>query len=326
MIQKNLACLLFTCALVAGCSSPLKNDTEQVVLGEAQIKKALSKAKMPQQFGFNLYPLANGDLALSGSARLHPRHMAVATFETDGAPVIKMMKSTRSQTMHALIDTAAAESWFNFNTAMDFGATFLGMDDRFIAYQGSMDTGQIAAFAAVIPQMRIDQLFIENAPVYVRMATGPLGSIGRGIIDPQIDATLGYDILSTFEYIQFDLEQGTAVFSATDAYTPNEELLVGQAEILVDIPHVGLAVLGAIDGADAPILLDLAGRYSFATSDASVNTTAQVELGEVVYRNTRTIQANTVDGLPRAGIDMLKKFTVTVCPRIGLVYFEKPIR
>jgi hypothetical protein len=59
---------------------------------------------------------------------------------------------------------------------------------------------------------------------------------------------------------------------------------------------------------------------------ATMTTTSMIALGEIVYVNEPTIRITSADGLPRAGADMLRKFIVTICPREGRVYFERPAR
>jgi len=323
-MTKKILYYLFLCTLMAGCTSQKQGGMEEKPLSEKQIHNALMDAKPPQQFGFNVYQTGAG-IAMSGSARLHPRHMAEVPLETADMPVIKMSGISSRMKMNALLDPAAAESWLSYNTAKSFRTTFLGLDGRNIPYRGPAVMGQVPAFAAVVTQLRIDQLFIENAPVYVRMASGSLGPLSRGIQKPAINGIIGYDILMNFEYIQLNMMTRQAIFSATTAYTPDEARLTGQAAI-VTIPGLGLAVDGAIAGQAVPILLDFAGNYDFARSDVNTQTTKQISLGNVVYLNVPTIYGNTVDGYPRAGLRMLGKYIVTICPRAGLVYFERPGR
>ncbi len=322
-MTRKIIALLAACTLISGCNSIKSDGKSEVLLNEDQIQAALANAKPPQQFGFSVYPTVNNGIAMRGSARLHPRHVASAKFISSDLPVIHMNGSAARMTMNALLDPSSTESWFDFEKAQEFKASFLGLDGRTIAYQGNSYVGNIAAYAAVIPQMRINQLFIENSPVFVRMALNSLGPLNRGIQDCKIHSLIGYDILSTFEYVQFDLDRGRVNFSATIAYTPNENRLIGEAAI-VRARGIGLAVAGAVGGNKTPIILDVAGNYDFVVNNATASITPMIELGEVVYVNTPTIQSATYDGLPRAGIGMLRKYVVTVCPRKGVVYFERP--
>lgn len=319
-MSKKLTTFFVAVGLLTGCSST-KNQNENR-LSDAQIQSALASAKPPQQFGFTVYPTQDG-IAMNGNARLHPLHVASEKFMGDAYPIIKMEGSAARMKLNALIDTSSADSWFEYKKAMEFRTSFLGLDNRTIPYRGSSYIGEVPAYAAVIPQLRINQLFIENSPVYVRMATGSLGPLVRGIEKPQIDAIIGFDILRNFEYVQIDLMRKTINFSSTEPYTTNDERLIGEA-FIVNAKGAGLAVQGDVSGKETPILLDFAGNYSFALPNANVNTTKQVDLGEVVYINTPTVRAVTADGLPRAGQQMLRKFIVTICPRTRVVYFERP--
>lgn len=321
-MTKKLLSLLAACSLLAGCSTFSKRNKGEMLLNETQIKQALSNAKPPQQFGFSVYPIGN-DIAMNGSARLHPRHMATADFENTTSPVINITGSSSRTDMMALIDTSMRESWMEYDTAKKFKATFLGLDGRTIPYRGNLNIGAAPAYAAVVSQMRINQLFIEDTPIFVRMAANSIGPLSRGIQRPNINAVIGYDVLKNFEYIRFNLKKGTVDFSATTPYTPSETSLIGTAGI-VKVPGVGLAVEGTVDSQKTPIVLDFAGNYFLSRNDVAVNFTRVSSLGEVVFVNQPTIPGMSPDGLPRAGLRMLSSYIVTVCPRTGVVYFERP--
>jgi hypothetical protein len=323
-MKTKIAAILITCSLLAGCSTFTDKRKPESLLNKGQINKALSSAKPPQQYGFSVFPTGNG-ISMRGSSRLHPGHTASTTFASSASPVIKMIGSAANMKVTALIDPSSADSWFEYSKAMEVRASFLGLDGKTIAYKGYSYIGQAEAYAAVIPQLRINQLFIEYAPVYVRMARNSLGPLSRNIQDANIQAVIGYDMLSVFEYIQIDLTQGTIDFSATTPYTPVEHQLVGQASISSQ-PGVGLAVNGSHDGDPTPVILDFAGNYEFAARGASMGSTSMIALGEVVYVNTPTVPSASVDGLPRAGRKMLQRYIVTICPRTGAVYFERPGR
>jgi len=318
----RMICTLAACLVISGCNS-LKNDETEVPLDQNQIKKALAAAKAPQQFGFTVYPTANNNIAMSGRARLHPMQTASVDFISSQAPVIKIEGSARRMKVRALIDPASAESWFEYSKALEFRTSFLGLDGRVIDYRGGANIGNAEAYAAVIPQIRIKQLFIEDSPVYVRMALNTLGPLNRGYLDSKINCVLGYNTLSAFEFIQIDLVRGTVSFSSTGAYKPNADRLIGTAQI-VQQEGAGLAVQGGVNGKETPILLDIAGNFDFAMNTATMNTTAMVEMGEVVYVKTPTIRIGSADGLPRAGANMLRKYLITICPQAGTVYFERP--
>ena len=123
---------------------------------------------------------------------------------------------------------------------------------------------------------------------------------------------------------QIDPAAGTVDFSATNPYTPNETLLMTTAKI-VSSSKYGLAVEGAIFGEPTPIILDIAGNYHFENSAAEATVTEQVSLGDVVYVNVTTRLPVRGNLPPRAGRLMLRKYIITICPKKGVVYLERPL-
>lgn len=316
---------LMITALMAGCNTVEYDSEEQYVLTENEQKDFLSYVKQPQQFGFTVYQTQDGNIALKGVARQHPLHTASASFIGGDTPVIKLGGKARRMKMNTLLDTSSPSSWMEFDTAEEFDAFPLGVDGQVFPYQGGYDTGAVNAFAAVVTQLRIDQLCIEDIPLYVRMAAYTLGPLNRGIYSPVIDGVLGYDVLGTFEYIRLDLMAGKVDFSATSPYSPNENLLMTTANI-ISASSYGLAVEGAIFGEPTPIILDIAGNYHFESSKAEAAVTEQVSLGDVVYVDVPTRLPIRGNLPPRAGRLMLEKYIITICPKKGVVYFERPLR
>ena len=309
---------VFALLLLAGCASKNKYGEERF-LTEREQKAALAKTKSPQYFGYAAFPVQGG-IDYRGYARLHPNHQAEMDFEKN-KPVIKVSGRTSRVSGHALLDFSSASSWMEFSAANDFGAVFMGMNEDVIPYRGQYST-DVKAYAAVVSQMRIDQLYMENIPLYVRMSVGGLGPFSRNIFDPTVDTVLGYDILGLYETIQMNLRDGKVILSSSHPYTPNEDLLMSKARIK-NIQGYGLCVEGAIFGQTTPIVLDMAGEYHFARGDKKVSQTKQVSIGDVVYRKLPTMMLPNAGGLPRAGRKMLEKYIITVCPSQGFVYFER---
>ncbi len=323
-MNRNIPTVLLITALMAGCNSAKHKGGKEYVLGEKQQRAFIAKTKEPQQFGFMVYERQNGSIALQGVAHQHPLHAASAGFSRGNAPVIKIAGKARRMQMNVLLDTGSSTSWMEYNSAREFGAIPLGLDGQIFPYQGNADTGAVNAFAAVVTQMRIDQLCIENIPLFVRMAANSLGPLNRGVYSPKVGGVLGYDVLGTFEYVQIDLAAGKVDFSATTPYTPNESLLMTAAKIVPSSKY-GLAVEGAIFDDPTPIILDIAGNYHFESGTADAVLTEQVSLGEVVYLNVPTRSPARSDLPPRAGRLMLQKYIITICPTKGVVYFERPL-
>ncbi len=315
--------LLLASAVLAGCStSSQTNSTEESVLPEMQQNTYLSHAKPPQHYGFSAYPVKGG-IGMEGAARLHANQLvSVKLLKGGTVPAIRIRGRSPRMKMNALLDTSSPTTWLEFSASQEFGAVFLGMDEMNIPYRGSYNTGDVPGYAAVVTQFRIDQLFVENSPLYVRMAMNSLGPLARGVKVPKIEAVMGYDWLKNFEYVQFNFNAKTVSFSASHPYVPHRDLLMTEAKI-VNQPGFGLVVEGAIFGKSTPIVLDFAGDYHFARSDIKVNSTKQVSIVDVVFRKVPTLLLPVNSSPARAGRRMLENYIVTICSRAGVVYFER---
>lgn len=312
---------LFTIAaiLLAGCASE-PDFGEEEFLSDREQKSALAKTKPPQYFGFSAFPTQSG-IGYRGTARLHPNQIAKMDFKRDDIPVIDFRGKSRRDNGNVLLDTSSMYSWVEFGTAQDLDVTFMGMKDRLAPYP-RQHIGGAKAFAGVIGQIRLDQMFIDNIPIYVRMARGSLGPLTRGVYDPHVDMVLGYDVLGLFETIQINLREGVVQFSPSHPYQPNEDLLMSQAQILPRQGY-GLVIEGSVYGQPTPVVIDLAGDYDFMRSDKKVNTTKQVSLGGLVFRHVPTTHLPIAGVLPRAGRRMFENYLITICPNQGFVYFER---
>ena len=195
---KLISLIALSAFLLAGCASK-KGVGEEEFLSEREVKQALARTKTPQYFGFHAFP-AEGGIGFRGDARLHPNHQAEMDF-IDGKPVIKFRGKAPRLKGHALLDLSSPTTWMEYSKAEEFGATFMSMNDNYIPYRGLFD-GDVDAYAAVVGQLRFDQLFMESVPVYVRMSRGALGPFARNIFDPNVDMAVGWDTLSQFETIQ----------------------------------------------------------------------------------------------------------------------------
>ena len=249
-------------------------------------------------------------------------HAAVEVLE-DNIPIIKIRGRSKHTQINTLLDVSSPNSWLEFTKSQTLDVKFMGLNEEPIPYRGGYNTGRVHAFAGIVTQLRIENLFMENVPFYVRMASGSLGPLARGIRYPHVDAILGYDNLRSFEYIQFDLADDLIRLSSTIPYTPHESLVMTKAKI-THVQGYGLAVEGAIFGKDTPILLDFAGNFSFARSDANASTTKQVSVGDIVFRQVPTMELPVQNSLPRMGRMLLEKYIVTICNNEGVVYFERP--
>lgn len=295
---------------------------KEFVMPRMQRNTYLSHAKPPKQFGLSVHQ--EGDkLFYKGQATITQlRPVSTNEFLTGPIPVIPARGAAGKPIINALLDTSSPASWMEFATSQKLNATFLAVNNEPLKYEGSYNTGEAPAYAAVVPEFHLNSLSLSNYPLYIRMALHSLGPMARGIEQPRIDCVLGYDLLSSFEYIHLDFKNGTVSLSRHTEYEPVPKRLMTTVPI-VHTRDYGLAVEGSIMGASTPVILDIAGDYHFSRGDKKVKTTRQVSIGDVVYRKVPTLLLPTHDGLPRAGRKMLEQYTVTICPNKGLVYFEQ---
>lgn len=312
--------VLLPCLFLPGCKS--NDPPKDILMPQMQQNTYLSRAKPPQQFGFSVFAIDDG-IAYAGSARLHPNHLANMKMVHGDIPVVAIRSRSHSGAINTLIDFSSPASWLEFSASQALKAQFMGINDTVIPYRGGYNTGGADAYAGVVAQLRMDQLFVENAPFYIRMAGGSLGPLARGIRSPKIGAVLGYDNLRNFEYIQIDLHNNMIHFSATTPYTPHDGSLVDIAKI-INLRGYGLAIEGAIDDQPVPVILDFAGNFDFARGDVKVSTTESVRLGHMPFRQVPTLVLPTNDSPPRAGRKMLSAYVITICSTEGVVYFERP--
>ncbi len=306
----------------AGCTTSENKEVQKEALTVREQKAALSRYKSPQHFGFSVFPVRQG-IDFRGAARLKSDRLAVVKLLKGNIPAIEMRGSKSSDTMTVLLDFSSPTSWMEYLTAKEQGAVFLGMDDQVIPYRGGYFFDGIRAYAGVATQVWIDQLSMENVPFYIRMSKGALGMLARGIVDPPVEATLGYDNLRNFEYIKIDMPRKQIMFSSNIPYVPQDELLMATAKI-IHLPGYGLVVEGAVSGQPAPVVLDFAGNYGFARGDVAVDSTKQVSLGDMVFRQVPTITLQSNASAPRAGRKIFEPYVIAICARKGVVYFERP--
>ncbi len=322
MTTRHYFTTLLALILLAGCKTTEKEAGTETLISPDKQQSLLSKTTPPQRYGFKVFAAPEGGIGFHGEGHLHPRHTAAADFIKGDVPVIALTGRSSRCRMNALLDASSPTSWMEFSTALEFGVKFLGWNKQPIPYRGIYNTGGINAFAGVVSQLRVNQLFIEDLPLYVRMASGSLGPLARGIKVPSVDAVIGWDCLKLFEYIQFDLQKGWVYLSAATPYQPKNEMAAAEA-LIINLPGHGLAVNGAIFGENLPIQLDFAGDYHFARGDKRVTVTKQISIGEIVCRQVPTLILPSHKSPPRVGRKILEPYVVTICPKKGVVYFER---
>jgi hypothetical protein len=313
--------VLFLGAVLTGCFTTTTNV--ETPLSKEEQAQLLKKTKPPQTFGFDVFRIPKG-IGFRGRARLHPEHISSVDMIKDGFPLVSVQGRARRDKMNVLFDLHSNVSWIELTKAQEFKVDFLGFSKKFAYYHGKYNTGGIPAYAGVISQIRFSNFFMENIPFYVRMARGSLGLQNRGIKKPHVDAVLGYDNLKGLEYIQINPFGNKIKLSATIPYVPHDALLQAKLRI-VHVPGFGLAVKGSIDGKPTAIVLDFVGDLYFSCGGVPVgNKTKSICLGDVCFVDVLTYIIPGKIVPPRIGNRLLKDYIVTVCPKKGIVYFERP--
>jgi hypothetical protein len=318
-MRHHIICL--SILLLAGCKTPISSTTE-TPLPEIQQQAYLSHAKPARHFGYQVFPIANNEIGMRGKARLHPNHRAVVPMEKNSLPIIEIAGRNYRDPAPALIDTGSPNSWMEFSYSQTINTDFLSFRERHFPYRGTYSTGGVKAYAAIAYQLRIGQLFIENMPLYVRMATGSLGLQARGLQSPPIQTVLGYDLLKQFSYVQFNFINGNIDFNTMHSFVPNENWLIAKTSIL-DEEDEGLVIEGALFGKKTSFVLDLAGDYHLAHAKADGMPARQLSVGELVFRKVPQSVLPT-KALPRLGRSLFTDLIITICPQAGTVYFERP--
>jgi len=310
--MKTTALILFTSAvlLASGCKT---TETKPVTWNEQQ--SYMAKVKDPRQFGYSIYQTPAG-IDYRGGSRLHPHQTAELSMKAEEPlrPVV-MLRGKFGIESPLLFDFTASASWMEFDLAQTFGAQPVGESSVVLV---KTPGEEIAGCLSVVPTLRLDQLYIENPLVYVRLANGPLGSLARGIEKPELKGVMGWDLLKKFGQVRLDYPGKRMVFSTTEtAYVPNPAFLVAKIPL---VKQAGACVVrGAVDGKAGLILIDPAGDFEVATDGAAAVSFVELDAGLIF---SAPAVSNSPGGT-RIGARLLQSYTVTVCPQAGVIYFEK---
>jgi hypothetical protein len=314
MNKNALFMLLPAVLLAAGCKTTEPSEVRAVSWKEQQAYASM--VKDPRWFGYSIYQTPAG-LEYRGGCRLHPNRSDVLLMSAKKPfrPVV-MMDSTRGKESPVLIDFSAAASWMEFDLARSVRAVPVS-EQKAELMQVSGD--EVPVCLSVVPTLRLDQVFIENPQVFVRMANGSLGSLSRGMVDPEPRGVVGWDILKLFAQIHLDYTSGQIALVTMDAaYTPDPSRLVSRIPL---VRNAGVcAIRGVVDGQPEMILIDPAGDFEVATDGGQPVQTVELDAG-IQFVSPEV--AVSPGGL-RIGARGLQHFKVTVCPQEGMIYFEKP--
>jgi hypothetical protein len=304
-------CLFLTASLLlAGCMT----TEEAKPVSWREQSAYMARVRDPRMFGFGIYKTAGG-VEYRGGARLHPRQVEALPMEAKKPyrPVV----STRGNfglAWPVLLDITSGTSWCDFHVAQKLGAQPVGENKAALVKTPGEET---SSCPSVIGSLRFGQLYIESALVYVRMASGPFGTLARGVDKPEIKAVLGWDILEKFEQIRFDYVAGQVLLASTLEYEANPELLVAQVPL---VKRAGVcAVRATVDGDTRMVLIDPVGDYEVATDGAE-------PVLDLVLGDGLSIQMPAVSESPggiRIGARFLENYGLVLCPQKGFLYLEQ---
>ncbi|NOU35381.1 MAG: hypothetical protein HOO88_01190 [Kiritimatiellaceae bacterium] len=315
--MKTTAMILAASAvlLAAGCKTTEPKPPEPVKWKEQSAYMA--KVRDPRIYGFNIYQTPGGGIEYRDGCRLHPNQIAELPMKAKEPlrPVV-MLRGNFGLDSPVLFDFTAAAGWLEFDLAQELGA--IPLNER-TAQLVKMPGEEFAGCLSTVPVMRFKQLHVERPLVYVRMANGPIGTLARGIEEPELKGVLGWDLLKNFGQIHLDYAGKRTVISTVEAaYVPEPSLLIARVPL---VKHAGVcAVRGLVDGKPEIILIDPAGDFEVATAGAQAVSSVQLDPG----LGFSSPAASSSPGGLRIGAQLLKNFKITVCPKEGAIYFEKP--
>jgi len=276
----------------------------------------LAKVRDPRIYGFSIYQTPAG-IEFRDGGRLHPEQIAALSMEAeDPLRSVVMTKGAFGLESPVLLDFSTSASWLEFDLAQALGALPVGeREAQLVALPGE----KIAGCPSMVPSMRFKQLYVERPLVNVRMATGPLGSLARGIEKPELKGVIGWEILRKFEQIHLDYaEERVSLVTSGAAYMPDPARLVGKLSL---VKHTGAcAVSGLVNGKEALILIDPAGDFEMATDGAVPVSSVQLD-ADLLFSAPAVVKS---PGGTRIGARLLKGYKIVVCPPAGVIYFEKP--
>ncbi|MFA7368236.1 MAG: hypothetical protein WC334_01200 [Kiritimatiellales bacterium] len=306
--------LFFTGALLlfsAGCKT---TETKPVPWKEQSAY--LSTVRDPRIYGFNIYQTPAG-IEFRDGGRLHPNQIEALPMKADEPfrPVV-MTKGKFGMATPVLLDFSTSASWLEYDLAKALDAMPLGeREAQLVKRPGE----EIAESLSMVPSMRFKQLYVERPLVNVRMATGPLGPLARGIEKPELKGVIGWETLRKFERIELDYVSGKVTLVTSGAgYMPDPSKLIGKLAL---VKYAGAcAVRGLIDGKEGLVLIDPAGDFEVATEGSAAVSSVQLD-ADLLFSSPGIAKST---GGVRVGARLLKNYKIVICPQAGAIYFEKP--
>ncbi len=308
-VVKKIIFWVFVLVLIAGCKTT-KVDPVAEPISWSQQKAYLSRVRDPRVFGLSIYETPAG-LQLRGGGRVHPSQGAALKMKAEEPfrPVVKLAGNFKRE-YPVLLDFVSTRSWLEFGAAQKMRATPVAERKPELI---RLPNEEIPACLSIVSKFRLDQLHIENPLVYVRMAKGSIGSVSRGIDDLDLAGVIGWDLLRKMEQIRFLYSIGQVVLFTTEPYDPDPSLVIAAVPL---VKHAGAcAVRGKVDGKEQLVLIDPAGDFEVA------GTSSNIELApNLVFSSS---EDSVSPGGVRIGARALQMYEISICPKVGLIYFEQ---
>lgn len=314
-MRKAMMVLLPVCFLFAGCKTTESDSKVEPVKWKEQQAYA-AKVKDPRYFGYSIYQTPSG-VEYRGGCRLHPNQAKILPMEAkDPLRPVVALNGKFGMESPILLDFCSVVSWMEFDLAQSVHAVPVSEKQ---AQLMKTPGEEIPGCPSIVPTIQLGQIFIENPQVMVRMANGPMGTLARGITDPEVKGVIGWDVLKKFEQIHLDYaRKRVALTTAKAAYMPDPAGLIARIPL---VPHAGVcAIRGTVDGKAGLILIDPAGDFEAATDGGQAVSLIQMDAG----LGFSSPAVSVSPGGTRIGARLLQNFRVTICPQEGMVYFEKP--
>jgi len=295
--------------LLAGCKT---TEVETRPISYARQQAYLKRLRDPRVYGLSIYQTPGGP-QIRGGGRLHPNQaLALPMMVEEPLRPAVVLKASFGKEYTVLLDPCSQQTCFEFSAAQELGAEAVGEREPTLV---KLPGEEVGACLSVIPSLRFGQLYVEKSLLFVRLADGFIGPLARGIEEPELKGVIGWSSLKNFEQIRLLYSAGQVLLYTTEEYDPDP------AQVLTTLPivqHAGVCVVRAtVDGKETMVLMDPAGDFEVA-ADAAV---ASIQLGDGL-----TLDAPAVSESPggtRLGAHFLKQYDVTICPKAGMVYFEK---
>ncbi len=318
-----ILCAASLLVLHGGCAT--KQPEGPQPLSPRQLNEFLGRAQDPRRFWLTEYASDDGPV-FTGGHRLHTDKLALTPFSAFRLPDMPVLRIRGRQPTEylAVLDTSSRASWIEYDTALELGLIPLGPPPYPLIPSHTDDA--IPGYLSVANKIRIEEMHMDTALLYTRLATGRLTPLLRGEERMRIPILFGCEFIRAFHFVQIDYPNRIMRFSSTIPYTPNPTRLIMTLP-LYEIERI-FVVEGAMDGQPTMFFLDTIGDYHLALNQDRIGPVAQVSLGDLVFRRVETVtsasQKLAESEIPRVGRRLLSRFVITIDNRNRLIHFERP--